>query len=459
MRRCWGRRVAEVEGGGLRRVVEPFRAMTPGQRWTASLTVALGVVVLAFGFPQVTRLVVPQAAAGAGGGVVRSTHPPTSPAAFVAQSDSVDASTGPSPAPAAAGETTVPAPAPADAVAVKPALPVVALVDPAAGTSGRDDAAMATLYLHAAGLTATVVPLGAPASTCAAVGAGRIVIAGGPLPPLVHRCLTAEQDTVIAWDDAVVPGASPGDLSTRRGVARSLLDTALRLHNATRGKVALVADQHYADAIRAVRDTAARSGLKLDSEVWLPDDGRPPATAAVDLAGSGVGTVLFATTTARQAVIASQLQVLSPGVRFVVLDAADSITSQSYPPAMDGATAVTSVQFPWYAGAAQVRATCRSTWETAQSPPVALTDSEVVRELTWCQHVAMVSAARAAFGSNGGDALRAVLGEIVQSPLTSPVRKSGTDAFGPAGVTTATWSATCGCWASTQPFVSDQSHG
>src|SRR5688572_9433511 len=73
-----GERAQTFARRALGGAVQAVDDLTPGQRWTAGLMVALAVVVLAFGMPSPTRLVRPGQAAAA------------SPAAGAAEGDTAE---------------------------------------------------------------------------------------------------------------------------------------------------------------------------------------------------------------------------------------------------------------------------------------------------------------------------------------------------------------------------------
>jgi hypothetical protein len=405
--------------------------------------VGLATLVLAFGLPTATRTLRPEPANALEG----SGRPPAEPAAaspaappLVAPFDPISEA----PTPSAPGLQPVdPGPEPAAT------LRVVALVDPAQGVGERTDEAMAKRFLATAGVPATVVAISDPTSTCAAAKGATLAIAGGSLPAGVRTCLRAAGVTILAFEDASPVGPVDGAVSSRRGAARSLLDTARRAHSVLEGELGLVADERLRPVLEPVLPTARSLGLRIAQVTWLPT-GPPPAGLALDLAADDLGAVLFATSTQNQAILGSQLRTLSPGTRFVVLDAADSITSAGYPPVFDGATAVTSVQLPWHPGAKAQRNDCRTRWERAQTPPLLLDSDELLRALTWCQHAAMAAAAGERLE---GDVTTAVTGQTVASPITSALALLSDGGFGPTRLTITTWSASCACWSAASPFT------
>jgi len=419
------------------RTVDP---LTGGQRWTASLMAGLAVVVLAFGMPARSGVVGPsvrEAAPVASGGRTGDTVAPPEVAPAPGGGNGTGSSgagrtvRGPGPvpdAPIAAEEPAGPAPAAGD-----PQPSVVALVDPEA----PDDRAMAEQFLGDAGLAVQVVPREDPASTCGAVPAGSLVVSAHGLPPELRSCVESGGGRTLSWDDAPDPGGP--SLSTRRGAARSLLDAAGTVEPA--GVTALVGDERLRPALEPVVAAAGAAGLRIDVERWLGDDG-DAATAALDLAADGVGTVVFATTVDRQSVIASQLRIFAPALQVVVLDAADAVVDGAYPPTLEGARAVTSVRHPWHPAPSELRSSCLDRWAADDEPDPAADGDAELRALLWCQHA---------------DLARALLdGEDVasgerQSSVTTALGPLPDGGFGPTVATVATWAADCGCWE--QPAV------
>ncbi len=437
------------------------RDLTPGQRWTTGLMVALGLVVLGFGLPGATRTVFPAAASEAelveanpsDGPVLVA--PPSFTDTLVRPASPSSSSSSPEVAPA----TTAPD-ADADVVSApggSALASVVALYDPAVGFADRTDEAMAKRFLAAAGLSVSFVPIGDAVSTCSAAKDATLVVAGGPLPEKVRACLQLAGTLSLSFDDDAALGAVETAVSTRRGVVRSLFDTAAVAGGELSGRLGLVADERLRARVEPLLPAVRSAGLNITTVSWLPA-GDPPAAVAVGLAGADLSGVLFATSTQSQSIIGSQLRVLSPSSKLVVLDAADSVTSSSYPAVFDGAIAVTSVQLPWHPGAVEQRATCRSTWESAQAPPMSLSDAELLRALTWCQHAALASALTQRASLSG---LRdSLLGLEVASPITSQLGALRDGGYGPTTVTQVTWGAACRCWSSTTPFQpSGSAHG
>lgn len=433
-----------------------FAAMTAGQRWTTSLAIVFSVVVLAFGMPNPVRLVSPQTPAGASATTTVDTQvaagpveaPSGTPDEFTAAPVPARPARSPA-APVAASNPAAPAPVVGDATPqpTPPTARLAVLVEAGSGADlSRSDEAMARRYLDVAGVDATVSTIGEPAETCASASGSTVVAAIASLPPALTACLRSRGVAIVSWDDAAPAGAPDAVISTRRGVARSLLDTATALASELDGQTALVADETYRTVLEPVLRQPRVAALGIDEVVWI--DGEPGPDVAVSIAGAATDNVLFATSTSRQSAIASQVRAFLPGVAFFTLDARDSVVEQRLTPALDGMRAVTSVQFPWLPDPDGVRAECREQWESAQTPPAVLGQGELLRALLWCQQIGLL----AGLGPATPDAVGAFLASTVPSPVTSRLGPLADGGYGPSALTTATWSASCSCWGADEPF-------
>lgn len=462
--------VRGVVRGSAEAAWRALEGLTPGQRWTATLAAALALTVLAFGMPDaITSSAGGPAAAAADDLSTAAAKPKTStPGSGAPHAAPEGARGGAISVPALGGQGSVEAAGgSSDEVAAAPASGdaasssgVVALVQPdAAGAdASTGDAAMARAYLAAAHLDATVVPIADVASTCrAATAVGIVAVASGSVADHLRRCLVGAGVTLVSFDDGgAIASDTAAALSTRRGVALSLLDSAERLSGALRGKVAVVADERFRPAIDGVAGALAERGVKPVTAVYLADgDTGVDPRAVVDVAGKGADTIVFATSVTRQVAFGSQYAVVHPGARFVVADAGDSLTNAAYPPSFDGAVAATALQYPWFRPEGEggaVRDRCEQTWDGARTSPVPRSTEETVRALSWCQEVAIAAEVVAQPGGSAADALRA---RTLPSPLTAPLGAVDPPwSFGPTEVATATWSASCRCWAATAPFAS-----
>ena len=441
-------------GNARARAVSAVAALSPGQRWTASLACALAVVVLAFGLPEGARVLVREPAAAAAATPAPNGPAPVAEGPAAAEGPAnTQAPTGAG-APADPGGATDPAsPLPSAGGTEGPAAApgVVALVSPARPVPDpRGDEALARRYLAAASLPAEVVAIAEDGPTCAAViTAGTLAIASGALAAPLRRCLTEGGVSVISFDHA---GGADGVLATRRGAAASLLDTAARLRRAAplTGRVGIVVDRSLRPAVDAVLPALRRRGVDVVDVVSLSgDDAGSEITAAVlGFAGNDIGTVVFATTVRNQGLWAAQHVVVRPGVRFVVADAFDSIVEEGYPAVFDGAVAVTSIAVPWSDRGGDVpapRQRCLDVWEADQAAPLPLEGLALQRALAWCQHILLAAAAV------GGQPLAEV---ELPSILTSRLGPLPGDArFGPQEDAVLRWRAACACWEREQPFA------
>lgn len=420
--------------------------LTPGQRWTTALAGGLAVLILAFGLPSPVRTVIEAAPVGPASrvGEVEGDDPgigPTGPAPGL-----VAGGSGPGvgsdgtpvisdgPQPSADGAPDTPAAGP---------LRVVALADPSLAVPGRGDDAIALHFVLEVGLPAAVELLDDAGRVCAVASRAAVAVASAALPPEVDACLAEAGVVVISWDDAKPAGKAAPALSTRRGAATSLIDTARTLD--LDGRSALVADGRLRHSLEPAIDLAAGEGLTFVDTVWL--DGSASPSVALALASMDLDHVVFATSTANQSTIATQLRPFAPAVDHVVLDVADSVVEGRTSPALDGARAVTSVQFPWHPGNEGFRSSCRSSWEEAQPSLGVVGDAELLRVLQWCQHVRLAAAVAEllAAGAEPAEAKG-------QSGLTTAIGPLPGGGFGPTRLTTATWSASCACWSADGSF-------
>ncbi|MEO7429727.1 MAG: hypothetical protein ABIY48_10165, partial [Acidimicrobiales bacterium] len=255
--------------------------LTSGQRWTVSLMLGLAVVVLAFGLPTATRLLLPAERSAA------AETPSAMPPAPGSANTAPNLATHPILRPASSGvgsEDAPPRAADGSDVLVLPSasLKVVALVDPAAGTGDRTDEALARRFLAAAGVPATFVPITDTTATCAVARQGNLVLASAGLGMDLRSCLQAAGVWTLSFDDAVPSGRAMGELSSRRGAARSLLDTAVRAHTQLTGKLALVADRGLRSVLESLVPEARAKGLDISTVTWLAP-GEAPVGVALDL--------------------------------------------------------------------------------------------------------------------------------------------------------------------------------
>lgn len=460
---AFGRRVME----GLRSVDAGLLAlrneMTPGQRWTAVLAMSLTVLVLLFGLPRHV-VVIPDAegatAARASGGGQRGPSGAPAPLPIGA----APGAPGPASLDASLASVLPSAPGASGAgIAAPPNLPVFVVLVRVGDRPepGHDDASIAKTFVARAGLAATVLPLGgAAADLCrASMGAGNVVLAAAALDPALRECLVGAGATVLAFDDRGdrSPNGDGGQvLSTRRGVVDSLVDLGRwgARSGDLRGKVGLVVDETQRDAVDAVVGAYRTAGIDVAATTVVSSDpSSPSVTDGVRAFSSkGVQVAVFAVPVAVQDRWVAAAAALAPGLRYVVSDAFDGVTSETYPPSFDGAVAHTSLRVPWFArvhGQPAEQASCLQTWQATATPAAVLSADEQVDVFAWCETVALAtSAARAP--ARFGDAVRAA---TAVSPLTSTLGPLPGGHWGPTQDAVLVWRASCVCWQEKQPFT------
>src|SRR4051794_37326071 len=188
--------------------------LTPGQWWTAAIVLAIAVPTFVWGGRQVL--------------ISRLLSAPSPPpiAAPAAPKPGAAPPVQPPPTASLTGLLAPPATPSSLSLEVPPLVSapprVVALVHHSGALLGRDDAAIAGVFLHQAAFPATTVSADGPAaSVCRQVGAtGRIAVAGLGLDPQLRDCLASHDVTVLSFDEAGTSAAARGRsalISTRRG--------------------------------------------------------------------------------------------------------------------------------------------------------------------------------------------------------------------------------------------------
>ena len=462
--------VTAVVGAADARLDALRRQLTPGQRWTSALGLGVALTLLLFGLPAHVRSVggAGQAAAAPPGAAAPAAAAPTAgtpPGVAPGAAPSFAAGTGVGSAPTSTGATgdqpstgaTTFEPVPGGS---RPTA-IVALVRSGDGPPGRDDEAMARAASDAASVPVTVVPFDpADAEACGRVAAeAGVVLAATDLGP-VRDCLVGSGVVVVARDGAgsVAPAGGGGQvLSTRPSPLEALFAiTEPAARPLVRGKVGIVADAVAQPAVEpAVADLKA-AGIDVAATAYLPAD--PAGLGAIpgavrDFASEGVQTVVFAVPVAQQQAWVAQETVLLPGARHLVVDAADAISNEAYPPTFEGAAAVTTMRSPWYERtheATPEQTACADRWAQA-APPGALTNTELAHVLAWCDLVAVVEAAPVSpSAATLGEELRSL---TVASALTSELGPLPGGGWGPRQVAVLAWKAACACWEEAAPFA------
>ena len=405
--------------------------LTPGQRWTAALSIVLVILVLVFGMP--TRVVIqpiaPATAAPSSGDAPSGGSPPV--ASPPAPSSSAGAGEYVLP-PAADGGGVLPSDgAPSNdeqaAAPLPPSAPfAVAVVLGSGGVAGRGDAEMASAFVG----PATAVPAG---GDCAATGAATLVVSPDPLDAALVECLVGRGTTVVAPD----PGGSSGPhrISIRRGAGAALADVAPLVT----GRVGVVLGASLESALRPAlaRLPNVVATAVVDDPVADVADGVQAFVAA------RVQTVVFAVPVDVQRRWVGQQALLGPPGRWVVADVYDAIASEAYPPLFDGALAVTSSRMPWFArdhGETAEQAACREKWEEVAAP--GMLPGESARVFAWCLLGSVVAAARSG----------PVVEASVASPVTSTLGPLPGGGWGPTEDATLVWRSECACWRERTPF-------
>ncbi len=479
-----------VQEPALGRALTAIRhSLTPGQRWTSGLLLGLAMLVVGFGLPPETELVAD------GGGPVR----PDQAAGTVAQEPDTEttnptrrtASAQPSfqsPAP----PTTTPTPTtvpetdddsdgsggdggfggPDPFPEPTPPPDFVALVRSGdSSVPGRDDAAVAQVFLEEASFDAEVVELGEEGADteglCEEVaGAGDAVLAGVTLPEDLRDCLIDAGLTIVAHDAAgdIVPASEDdGELiSTRRRDRESLVDLSrwALAEDVFGDRTGVVGSRAFEDEVRAAISRMRQNGASIRASVFVADD---DAQASQDVANGisefsekNIDTVLFAARPSHQRQwLAAETFVRQASVSYLVSDLGGAIVDESYPASFDGARAHTSLRTPWFErdeGETAVQQGCRETWEEAAPPGGTTDNAELARVYTWCQLTTLVVEPALVRLSTGISFPEAVRAEEVVSPLTSDLGPLADEGFGPTEDAVLVWDATCGCWTSTREF-------
>jgi hypothetical protein len=473
-------------------------ALTPGQRQTAALLLALALAVALLGRP--TRIVpvasepaVPAGTAAGGGpssapalvgGAGATTLPPL--AAVESPTPTGGSATtpvAPSPAgrPLAGGGTALAAPAGNEATpgpdhaGAPPQLPrVVALVRPAGSAlPGTSDADVARAFLAAAPFRATVVAdQGPDAAVCReVVEAGSVVLASLGLDAPLRSCLVAAGETLLDLDtygDLPPRPGQPGQVvSVLRGIGPSLVDAGGfgARSGALRGRVGVLSTVGVQPAVTAVLPGLSAEGVHVVATAFLPgtEPGDPSALdeAVLRFRAAGVQAVLVDAPVWLAGEWATEAALVSPGTRYVVADGFDAVTDESYPPVFQGALAYTTVRGPWYArahGTTAAQAACQAAFAKAAASPGAAKAADDTLVYGWCEEVSMAAAAWRAAPS-GVPFATALRSERVASPLTSdlgPLRHGG---FGPTEDAVVVWEAACGCFVQRSGFAPRPARG
>lgn len=438
--------------------------LTPGQRWTSALGMALALTLVLFGLPTHVRV------SDTG---QETAQAPRRPAEASPTTSATNIPTAPGPVPAVepptpggvqrdepdqtSGPPTGLLPAPTDA---EPAT-IVALVRSGDGVPGRDDEAMARSAIDGASVPIVITPFHpADGNTCSRVSAeADVVLAVSELGEL-RDCLVGNGVVVVSRDPrgGVTRSAGGGQaLSTRPGPVESLLAiTEPTARQLVQGRVGLVAQDTARPAVEQAINELESAGIDVVATTYLAGDTAGSAAITDGIRAfsrAGVSTVVFAVPVSQQRAWTAQEVLLLPDASHVVVDAADSIAEETYPRTFEGAVAVTTMRAPWYErthGATREQQACTDRW--AQPPvPGTLTADERVSLFAWCDIVAVAEAGTAAAADgNIGETLRSTTAAAALTSNLGPLPNAG---WGPREVAILTWKAACSCWQEQKPFT------
>lgn len=465
-------RVLERAGAIPRRVDTALMAvraqLTPGQRWTAALALTLVLAVLMFGLPTKVTVVPGEVTPSPRRDLASAPEPAPASGDDVAGAEQDGGASAPlaTAAPAdGATPASSPPPPPDSPAAVEPSAggsppAVVAVAVAGASVPARDEVTIARTFTGPAGIPLQVVDAGGDAAAaCAAVLlAGEVVVTGAALPARLRDCLLDRGAVIITFDGRDAPAGSAGRLlSTRRTLVASAGDLGRWgvATGALRGKVGVVADASDRAGSSAAVEALRRSGVDVADTAYVASDA-PGAAAVTDgvrhFVARGIEVVVFIIPVDAQRRWAAQHAVLAPETRFVVSDAFDAVTDETYAPSFQGALAHTSLRGPWATraeGETPAQRQCRETWEKTAHR---MLESERVAVFAWCQHTSIVG--RALASSASVEAFVAAVREhTTASPLTSDLGPLPGDGYGPREDATLVWRAACGCWERSNGFT------
>lgn len=449
------RRGVSLTDGWLHRLRE---SLTPGQRWTAGLALALAVVVLRFGAPvqttfvsPLTRAAPPSEVAGApDAGTTTADEvegragfagpPPPPPSGVAAQvSARDDSSTGADRAGSNGEQAVVGIPK------------VVALVRTGEDAPpGRDDRSMAEAFLAHSTFAATVVEYDPEevdgSAVCAEQAGADVVLASLGLPVGLRDCLLDQGARVVSYDER--SSGVEGGVSTRRAVSDVLVDLARwgAAKGVLRGTVGLAASEDLRGQVALALPDMRRAGV--DPVVHYLGDAGGVADGVQAFAGEGVETTVFALPAARQREWVTLDRLLNRDVDYVVADAAAAVVEGGYPPLFDGALAYTSLVYPWHEETPE-QEECRERWEGAGGRVPGT--MELFRAFTWCQHVSLVGEVVGQVRDDQVSLAEAFSAVELTSPLTTALGPLADGGFGPRIDHVLTWDASCACWADPVP--------
>lgn len=445
--------------------------LTPGQRWTSALLLALVSAVLLYGAP-VQRIVapagpVPLAPAGlsaAGPGPASAEAAPfaavvggTALASALERPVGPDTITSTDPGLGEVDQRPAPSLAPSPALEV---LRIAAVLPPAgAAPPGRGQGDIANRFLSLGGFAAEQVtaPAAGTAGCDKVAPTAQLILAGDGLDSALLACLAARAVVVAHHEGGPTTSAGGALLSTRRGAADALLDVgrwARRPGVAPLGRAALLSGSGDRARFEPLVPALRAAGINIVSTAFVADDPGAVAAALRSFADADVATVVVAAPAGVRRHLAAQRGLLDPGSAIVLADAHDGTADEAYPATFDGALAVTSSRLPWYSrdhGETAEQKFCRETWEAVATPKALLGATETRWVYLWCQQAALAATVlrAGAHSRNAGEVLQSIR---VNSPLTADLAALADGSWGPSADAVIVWRAACACWQERESF-------
>jgi hypothetical protein len=406
-----------------------WQRATPEQRWNAALAACLSALLLLFGSPS----------AGTGAAAVLTAPGATpSSAPFVAPSPTAVPSFAPLPLAQLSGHPHITLPTASSPPPPAPGTPLhLAALVGSSRPGGPSDQAVAERFLP----DTVIVDMGA-ADVCALLPTEtNLVLAAHDLTPATRKCLRTNGVTALTFDSA---GSVGQLLSMRRSLVDSVVDQAPLLT----GRIGIVGEAPSSAAIARAAAALGAQGHTVVATALL-DPSTATDTAGVvhgvaDFAAARVDTVVFAVSVANQSLWVDTSP-LPP--TFVVADASDSISNESYPAGFDGSTSRTTAKGTWFArthGATSLQKWCRALVGAVPS------SADASSEMRWCALAETVTLLQAKPPSSAPIAqqLRAL---HLTTPATSDVGAYA-GGWGPSALATIVWRKDCSCFVELKAF-------
>lgn len=454
--------------------------LTPGQRWTAGLASLLAVALLVLGQPAV-RVAAPAATAAprapgetASGPVASEAGPASDAPAEPSDGQQIALPPplrtggvqpqGPSTSSGSSGSTSTPEPdggatgpvpggssGEPSAPSGPPPVPIFSALVPAAGDAavpGHTEADVAGAFFDQATINGTVVTYDPAAQdhadACAEATRREVVLAVTLLPADLRDCVLAAGALIVAHDERGAVGQLDGEqaalVSTRLPITDVLQEAAAwGAGGALDGAVGLAIDPRLRGQVEPVVPVLEAAGIDVVAVAYVED----VRASVLAFSQAGVEVTVFALPVAQQREWTQLAGLLGPTTSYVVLDAADAVTSgDGYAPTFDGARAL-SAALPT-ATPTDEQQGCYDRWEQTSGAPTLAAERFAV--LGWCQLSDLLDEVVATVRTGGGAFRELLAAARFTSPLTTPLGPRPDGGWGPAQLRERTWSADCGCW-------------